>query len=194
MRIGIREQLAFVVLLTSLVPLAILAITTWVNNHNFVIDITSKSLSLTASLKAAQIASDLLLIQSTCSTIVTRVLIQNALKSFYKGNQTAMNWTTALNDVTGALASGGLSALLQVTVFSRNQTGSPFGLLNATADLGDSGIALPITYPNGSNVMLGDPGLGYPEALYPNVSISYVPQLHIPDNFKTDVIFSGAIF
>lgn len=36
MRIGIREQLAGLVLLCALVPLAILAITTWVNNHNFV--------------------------------------------------------------------------------------------------------------------------------------------------------------
>jgi osomolarity two-component system sensor histidine kinase SLN1 len=82
MRIGIREQLAAVVLLTSLIPLAILAIATWVNNHNFVVGITSQSLALTASLKAAQIASDLLLIQSTCATIVTRILLQEAIKNF----------------------------------------------------------------------------------------------------------------
>lgn len=170
MRIGIREQLAFVVLLTSLIPLAILAITTWVNNHNFVVDITSKSLSLTASLKAAQIASDLLLIQSTCSTIVTRILLQDALKSFYRGDQSTMNWTAAYNDVTGALASGGLSALLQVTIFSKNATGNAYGLLNATANLGTQDIALPVTYPNGSQVMLGDGDLGYPSALYPNIT------------------------
>lgn len=170
MRIGIREQLAFVVLLTSLIPLAILAITTWVNNHDFVVDVTSSSLTLTASLKAAQIASDLLLIESTCSTIVTRILLQNALKTFYRGNQTTQNWTSAYNDVTGALASGGLSALIQVTIFSRNGTGNPYGILNATADLGETGIVLPAVYPNGSSVMLGDDGPGYPEALYPNVS------------------------
>lgn len=84
-----------------------------------VIDITSKSLALTASLKAAQIASDLLLIQSTCSTIVTRILLQDALRSFYKGNDSESNWTAAYNDVTGGLASGGLSALLQLTIFSK---------------------------------------------------------------------------
>lgn len=171
MRIGIREQLAGLVLLCSLVPLAVLAITTWVNNHNFVVDITSRSLTLTASLKAAQIASDLLLIQATCSTIVTRILLQNALKTFYKGNQTLQNWTAAQNDVAGGLASGGLSALLQVTIFSRNQTGNSAGLLNATADFGGlGGILLPNTYNNGTQVRLGDPGLGYPEALYPNIS------------------------
>lgn len=176
MRVGIREQLASVVLLTSLMPLAILAIATWVNNHNFVVDITSKSLTLTASLKAAQIASDILLIQSTCATIVTRILMQNALKSFYRGNQTNVNWSAAVNDVTGALASGGQAALLQVIIFSKNATGNPSGLLNATAGLGTSGIALPSTYPNGSRVMLGDEGLGYPEALYPNVSLAYTPK------------------
>lgn len=92
MRIGIREQLAVVVLLTAFIPLAVLAIATWINNHNFVVDITNQSLSLTASLKAAQIAADLLLIQSTCSTITTRLLIQDALKKFYAGNTSASNF------------------------------------------------------------------------------------------------------
>jgi osomolarity two-component system sensor histidine kinase SLN1 len=168
MRIGIREQLGFVVLVTSLVPLAILAIATWINNHNFVVNITSQSLTLTASLKASQIASDLTLIQSTCSTIVTRILLQDAIKSFYKGNTNASNWTNATDDVSGALASGGLSALLQVTVYSRNSTGDPSGLFNVTGN--NVEIQLPGTAPNGSVVMLGDPGLGYPTMLYPNIT------------------------
>jgi osomolarity two-component system sensor histidine kinase SLN1 len=113
MRIPIREQLAGVVLLTSSVPLAVLAIATWVNNHNFVTGITSQSLQLAASLKATQIASDILLIQSTCATIVTRILLQGALKSYYKGNQSSSNWDNAAQDVRGALASGGFSSLLQ---------------------------------------------------------------------------------
>jgi osomolarity two-component system sensor histidine kinase SLN1 len=93
MRIGIREQFAAVVLVTALVPLMVLAIATWINNHDFVTGVTADQLSLTASLKAAQIASDLLLIQSTCKTITTRVLIQNALRNFYRGNQSTTNWT-----------------------------------------------------------------------------------------------------
>jgi osomolarity two-component system sensor histidine kinase SLN1 len=113
MRIPIREQLAGVVLLTSLVPLAVLAIATWVNNHNFVTGITSQSLQLAASLKATQIASDILLIQSTCATIVTRILLQEALKSYYKGNQSSSNWENASEDIRGALACGGFSSLLQ---------------------------------------------------------------------------------
>lgn len=112
MRIPIREQLAGFLLITSLVPLAVLAIATWINNHNFVTDITSNSLSLTASLKATQIASDLLLIQATCATIVTRILLQDALKSYYKGNQSDP-WERASRDMKGALRSGGYSSLLQ---------------------------------------------------------------------------------
>lgn len=172
MRIGIREQLAVVVLLSALVPLAVLAIATWINNLNFVQDITSRSLSLTASLKAAQVASDLLLIEATCATIVTRVILQQTLKSFYI-DPVNTNWTAAYIDVSGALASGGLSALLQVTVFPRNQTGDPSGILNATANT--PGIVLPTTYPNGTHVMLGDTGLGYPTALYPNISFTTTP-------------------
>ena len=35
-RIGIREQFAAVVLITALVPLLVLSIAIWINNHNFV--------------------------------------------------------------------------------------------------------------------------------------------------------------
>jgi osomolarity two-component system sensor histidine kinase SLN1 len=94
MRVGIREQFAAVVLLTALVPLMVLSIATWINNHNFVTGVTANQLSLTASLKAAQVASDLLLIQATCSTITTRIVIQAALRNFYRGNgPSGNNWT-----------------------------------------------------------------------------------------------------
>ncbi|KAH8687229.1 histidine kinase-group VI protein [Tricladium varicosporioides] len=174
MRIGIREQLIVTFFAVALVPLMVLAVTTWANNHNFVVGVTSQQLSLTASLKAAQIASDLLLIQSTCATITTRIILQNALKNFYKG---AANWTSANSDMNSALVSGGLSALLQVTVFSRNSTGDSTGLLKITTNT--SGILLPTTFPNGTNVPLGDPTFGYPPALYPN--ITYTPSPGTPD-------------
>jgi len=169
MRIGIREQLGILVLVTTVVPLAILAIVTWIEAHSFVESITSNSLTLTASLKASQIASDLELIQTTCATIATRILMQDALKAFYRGNSSSNNWTAASNDVQSVLSSSGLSTLLQVTVFSRNGTGNPAGLFKVTGDAA-SGIQLPCTYPNGSDIFLGDSGLGYPSMLYPNIS------------------------
>ncbi|PVH74143.1 hypothetical protein DL98DRAFT_34611 [Cadophora sp. DSE1049] len=190
MRIGIREQLGAVILLTSLVPLAVLSIAVWINNKNFVVNITSQELSLTASLKASQIASDLLLIQSTCATITTRILLNQALKSYYKGNETSMNWTAALNDVSSALDSGGFSSLLQIIIFSRNSTiggsgreNASLGLVKATAP--NSGIQLPTQYPNLTYAMLGDEtDLGYPTALYPNITYTQTDE---PDSMDPSV-------
>lgn len=39
MRIPIREQLGCLVLLASMIGLAVIAIATWVTNHNFVLSI-----------------------------------------------------------------------------------------------------------------------------------------------------------
>jgi osomolarity two-component system sensor histidine kinase SLN1 len=61
--------------------------------------------------------------------------------------------------------------LYQAIIFSRNGQGNPHGLLNVTTqDIAE--ITLPYTYPNGTAVMLGDEGLGYPPALYPNLTYS----------------------
>jgi osomolarity two-component system sensor histidine kinase SLN1 len=100
---------------------------------------------------------------------VTRILLQDALKQFYRGNLSDSNWTAAIRDVDGALASGGFSSLVQTIVYSRNTTGNSSGLLRATANT--AGIQLPEQYPNGTYAMLGDPGdLGYPTELYPNIT------------------------
>jgi osomolarity two-component system sensor histidine kinase SLN1 len=100
---------------------------------------------------------------------VTRILLQDALKSFYRGNTSDSNWTSATRDVNGALLSGGFSSLVQTIVYSRNGTGNSSGLLRETANT--TGIQLPETYPNGSFAMLGDPSdLGYPTELYPNIT------------------------
>ena len=41
MRIPIREQLGCLVLLASMIGLAVVAVATWVTNHNFVLSIRS---------------------------------------------------------------------------------------------------------------------------------------------------------
>jgi osomolarity two-component system, sensor histidine kinase SLN1 len=106
-------------------------------------------LTLTASLKAAQVNSDLQLLQSTCGTIVTRILIQSALQRFYQGNTSDSNWVRAISDIQSALASGGYSSLLQVIVYPRNETGDIYGLLNITGTNIEP-IALPYNYSNGT--------------------------------------------
>lgn len=68
-----------------------------------------------------------------------------------------------------ALGSNNYMDLYQVIIFSRNGQGDRHGLLNVTAkDIAE--IALPYTHPDGTAVMLGEEGLGYPPALYPNLT------------------------
>ncbi|KAK8126491.1 Histidine kinase [Apiospora kogelbergensis] len=178
MRVAIREQLAALVLFAVLCALAIVSIPTWVYVNNFVTNVEKDSLSLTASLKAAQVSSEIDLIQTTCRTISTRLLIQNALKEFYLGNDTESNWKFAASDLLSALTTGDRSGssrtnLLQARLYSRNETGSSAtGLFSITAS-GTDRIKLPYKAPNGSDVYLGDDGPGYPPSLYPN--ITYYP-------------------
>ncbi|KAI8629888.1 hypothetical protein F5Y19DRAFT_62582 [Xylariaceae sp. FL1651] len=180
MRVAIREQLAALVLVAVLLALTIVAVPTWVYVHKFVVDVESSGLALTASLKAAQIASQIELIQTTCMTIATRLLVQNAFVQFYKGNETAENWAVAVQDLGSALNSGGFSNLLQAKLYSRNTTGDPGGLVNVTA-ANIPQILLPYKTPDGSNAYLSNTTWGYPPTLYPN--ITYYPSSE-PDPYN----------
>ncbi|KAG6359468.1 hypothetical protein INS49_012989 [Diaporthe citri] len=168
MRIAIREQLAVLVTLVVLVGLAIVSVPTWIFVNNFVIQVQSSSLALTASLKATRIASEVQLVQTTCSTISTRILIQEALNTYYQGNTTDENWDSARTDFQSALGSGG-GNLYQVKVFSRNTTGPSTGLFNATGRTTPR-IELPYENSNGTKPFLGDPDGGFPPSLYPNIT------------------------
>ncbi|KAI2625581.1 putative histidine kinase SlnCl1 [Hypoxylon sp. NC1633] len=175
MRVAIREQLAALVLLAVLVALAILSIPTWIYVNRFVTGVESNNLALTASLKAAQISSEIELIQTTCNHIATRLLLQNVLKAFYRGNVTDNLWSQASADVQTALDSpsgtGGSSTFLQSRIFSRNETGSdnPNGLVSVTGT-NISEVKLPYLAPDGSQAILGDNPSGYPPMLYPNIT------------------------
>jgi hypothetical protein len=109
----------------------------------------SQGLALTASLKAAQVASDLQLLQSTCSTIVTRILIQQALQRFNEGNDTDANWVVPADDVQSALGSGGYATLFQTIIYPKSGAGNAHGLLNVTSSVA-SPVTLPYKYPNGT--------------------------------------------
>ncbi|KAI0012704.1 putative histidine kinase SlnCl1 [Xylariaceae sp. FL0662B] len=172
MRIAIREQLAALVLFAVLVGLAVVSIPTWIYVNRFVIGVGSDGLSLTASLKAAQVSSEIELVQTTCNTIATRLLLQNALESFYQGNQSEDVWSLTSADIKSALNSQlpGSSNLLQARLYSRNTTGSGGidGLLNITGD-NISQIVLPYQAADGSNAIFGSND-GYPPMLYPNIT------------------------
>ena len=137
------------------------------------------SLSLTASLKAAQLSTNLRLLQTSVQATSTRVLLQNALSRYDKGNNTNANWVNADADLTNALSSGGSGAsatLLQARVVSKNGTGAggPYGLVNVTTQHAQDQIQLPYSDANGSSVYLGDPGLGFPPPLYPNLTFTSI--------------------
>ncbi|KIW69794.1 hypothetical protein PV04_02126 [Phialophora macrospora] len=171
MRISIREQLGLLVLFCSLMSLMVLALAVWFQNYNFITNIRLSGLSLAASLKSAQISSALLLLDSQSRLISTRLLIQSALGRYNSGNTSNENWSRSVSDFQGALANGStlVQAILYPNAFDGNQTAVD-GLLNVTATGLNGSIRLPYNYPNGSPVYLGDPGLGYPPSLYPNLT------------------------
>ena len=135
------------------------------------VDIRSSGLSLTASLKAAQISRNLLLLQSTAQTVTTRVLIQSALRRYLNGNNTEANWSAAGADLQAAL-SGGTILLIQAKIFPPSGDG-PAGshsLLNITSSdpralstlptaNNDGPVYPPVLYPNLTYVNLDDAGL-----------------------------------
>ncbi|KXL48226.1 hypothetical protein M433DRAFT_76499 [Acidomyces richmondensis BFW] len=179
MRVSIREQLALLILTASLISLAVVSIATWVSNHNFVLSIRSSRLAITASLKAAQLASNLNLMQTTANFIANRIVEQSALERYnVDGNDTQANWAKALSDLSDAIsgeASLGQQLLLQAQIFPKNASG-PNGanavMRQTAASLNDS-IVLPWKCPDGTHILLGDGqcnGWGYPPLLYPNLT------------------------
>ncbi|OQD79779.1 hypothetical protein PENANT_c044G06868 [Penicillium antarcticum] len=171
MRIPISVQLGLLVLLTAVLGVAVLAIATWFTTYEFVVGVQSQSLELVATIKASQIASNLDLLETTCKIISTRILIQSALKRYYAGNHTDANWVNSIADVQSALGSRGYLSLYQAIIYSKNGEGGNETLLNVTSETVPD-ITLPYTYPNGSSVMLGNDGIGYPPSLYPNLTYS----------------------
>ncbi|OJD35750.1 histidine kinase hhk5p [Diplodia corticola] len=178
MRIPIREQLGCLVLLVSLIALAVVAAATWITNYNFVLDIRASRLTLTASLKASQLASNLLLMQSTVRSASSRIVIQRQLQRYNDGNETYRantNWTTSQTDLAAVFDGGQqMTLLLQAQIWPKTYTGlaADNAKLAATASVVSGTLALPMTYDNGSTVYLGDPGLGYPPRLYPNLTFT----------------------
>ncbi len=182
MRIPIREQLALLILLSSLIGLAVISIATWIANHRYVLSICKSRLALTASLKAGQLSANLALMQTTATFISTRVLIQGALNRYNEdGNNSANNWGDAAADMVAAI-SGGQGLLFQTVVFPKNGSG-PAGsvpVLNTTA-YSAQGIVLPSSCPDGQPAMLGmnstqcgGQSYGYPPELYPQLSFTSV--------------------
>ncbi|KAI5843914.1 hypothetical protein DFP73DRAFT_478292 [Morchella snyderi] len=175
MRIRIREQLSMLVAVTALVAVGVLAIVTWVHNYRLVLDVRSSRFSLTASLKAIQVAQSLTLLHNTVYAISTRAILQSALRRYQQGNNTYENWSRTLEDLqnSASASTGGFGEVLQVVVFDENLGNGIPGVPNGT--ITDDGTVVggrnyTGTTNNGTryNATHGLPYHdGYPNALYP---------------------------
>ncbi|KAL9621412.1 MAG: hypothetical protein Q9160_004172 [Pyrenula sp. 1 TL-2023] len=106
------------------------------------------------------------------------------------GNNTVQNWSSTVTDLQSSFeTNGATSALLQGIIFPQNDTGSAgrYGLVNATGD-GFGSIRLPYKNSDGSNVFLGDQGLGFPPPLYPNLTYVERP---VNSTFNTTYAIAG---
>lgn len=138
---------------------------------------SSSRLEITASLKAAQIAYNLELMQIAATFLAARVSIQDALVRYNNGTDTsAENWIAAADSLQTTLRNAGLianSLVLQCQVFSANPSGP-----NGTGSVMDvtgpdfNSIILPWLDQDGEPAYLGEPNGGYPPALYPNLTIA----------------------
>lgn len=174
MRIPIRLQLGGLLLISSLIGLAVISVAVWITVREFVLDIRATRLSLVASLKAAQLASNLDLMQTSAGFITTRVLLQRALQDYNdNGSIDPSFWDASSADMQAAIGgqtSLGQQLLIQSRIYPRDASG-PTGsaaLLNTTADVALGQLPLP------SGVTLGDDSsiYGFPPELYPNLTYS----------------------
>ncbi|KAI4916547.1 hypothetical protein J4E85_010203 [Alternaria conjuncta] len=180
MRIPIREQLGCLVLLASMIGLAVIAVATWLTNHNFVLNIRSTRLTLTASLKAAQLSSNLNLMQILSQQAANRLSPQAALNRYYDGNTSETNWARVEEDYD-AIFSGDMRTRVAVQAQIYPFNSSERSVFHRTAQ-SMTDVVLPILKPDGTNATLGDNEYGFIPELYPKFSVETIPY---NDTFNT---------
>ncbi|KAH7394515.1 putative histidine kinase HHK5p [Pyrenochaeta sp. MPI-SDFR-AT-0127] len=187
MRIPIREQLGCLVLLASMIGLAVVAIATWVTNHSFVLGIRATRLTLTASLKSAQLSSNLSLMQILVLQAASRIAPQSALGRYYGGNRTEANWQRTTEDYD-AIFTGDIRTrvAIQAQIYPFNS--SDRSIFNRTAS-SMLGVVLPYTTPSGENATLGDPQYGFIPELYPKFAVRTITYNDTANLYKAE--FNG---
>jgi osomolarity two-component system sensor histidine kinase SLN1 len=171
MRVPVREQLGCLVLLASMIGLAVIGIATWFVNHSFVLGIRSTRLTLTASLKSAQLSSNLALMQILALQAANRLSPQAALQRYNAGNLSAENWARTQEDYDAIFAGDASTRVaIQAQIYSANTT--DFSVFNSTAYT-VSDVVLPFVSGNsGQNATMGDPQYGFIPQLYPKFQIT----------------------
>ncbi|KAF1939030.1 putative histidine kinase HHK5p [Clathrospora elynae] len=172
MRIPIREQLGCLVLLASMIGLAVIAVATWITNHSFVLDIRSTRLTLTASLKSAQLSSNLALMQILVQQAANRLSPQTALGRYYAGNITDSLWSRTGEDFDAVFSGDAKTRVaIQAQIYAYNSSDS--SIFSRTAS-SMADVVLPYQKPDGQNATLGDPEYGFISELYPKFTVETI--------------------
>ncbi|OAL33499.1 hypothetical protein AYO20_07185 [Fonsecaea nubica] len=174
----IREQLCLIIGLTSLLSLTILTVSIWVQIVDRLNNAKWETLSVTANLKATQVAQDISLLGTSVQSIATRNILQSLLRDYNNGNDTQDLYDAMQNNLVDALSGGTDDAvLLQAAVFPRRprSDGGDGALTGATGRGAASKVVLPFSYQNRSAVLLGEGSAGYPPQLYPNLTYGDEP-------------------
>jgi len=103
-RIHIREQLCLLIALTNVVALTILTVSVWFQTVQYMKDARRETLTVTANLKASQIAQATSLFRDSVRSISTRENLQAYVGQFNQGNHSAE--LTSLMEVSGSCQIG----------------------------------------------------------------------------------------
>jgi osomolarity two-component system sensor histidine kinase SLN1 len=137
-------------------------------------------LTLTASLKAAQLSSNLSLMQILVLQAASRLSPQTALGRFYAGNYSAENWSRTMEDYDAIFSGDAKTRVaIQAQIYQANST--DHSIFNRTAyTVAD--VVLPYLTPDGRNATLGDPVYGFIPELYPKFDVT---PTRVNDSFST---------
>lgn len=137
MRISIRNQLAILVLLSSLLCLTVISVAVWETVRAKVGAARTARFAIIASLKATQISGNLALMERSVRALSTRYRVQSALSRYNQGNNTADNWIAPSQDLQSGLSGGRSNLLTLQTILYPVRPSSPGdanGLVNVTGD------------------------------------------------------------
>lgn len=134
------------------------------------LDIRSTRLELTATLKAAQLTSNMLLMQSTVKGTSNRIAVQQGLKRYYEGNNTEANWMRTKDDLQAVFAKAGAGYLsVQARIYPTDVNEGPV-VEDTSKELFN--LSLPEAFSNGEPATLGNTFI--PE-LYPAFTTRRTP-------------------
>ncbi|KAJ8112248.1 hypothetical protein OPT61_g5342 [Boeremia exigua] len=170
LRISICVQLGILVFLATSIGLTVVALATWYTNHTFVKDVRSNSLALSASLKSAQLSSNLLLMQTLVRQATLRRSPQAALEIHYReGRSTTDQWNWTAEDYDAMFAGSKNSRIaLQARIYHKEDAKRILFSRTASSVRNET---LPYERPDGQFALMGDQTFGYIPQLYPQFDV-----------------------